>query len=214
MDNLHAALDSGQISSFTALQDFVSNSGLSPTEQASAIAVGMQKFGIQRVLNQWSQSDAEQSAMKAMTTGAITSQSQFEAQYAGQLNWDVYARLDKAFLSKAKWATPANMAALDGAVKRNNLSQEEKGRLMDMINRQAATEANKGNVLNTFDIANIANDAAAKVKTSRIPYVGEITKVDIPNNISRNDSDKAFYDSNGNQVSYDSDTNSWTMVGK
>lgn len=210
-NSLSQALMSGKVTDLSSLKAYVSNlEGITDTEREGLISTGMSYFGMGRTAKNWSQSDALDRAYGDLRTGKITTKAELDANYAGQISEATLYTLGKAFTSQYKWASPENMAALEGVVKSQNLTKVEQARIMEQINGIATQKGEKGEKVTVEDVVDIANRASTKIvyqKNTLMPNK-ETNIVNVPTGAVQN-SDGTWTDNQGIPITYNPDTSEW-----
>ena len=210
-NSLSQALMSGQVSDLSSLRAYVSNlDGVTDTEREGLISTGMSYFGMGRTSKNWSQSDALDRAYGDLRTGKITTKAELDANYAGQISEATLYTLDKAFTSQYKWASPENMAALEGVVKSQSLTKVEQARIMEQINGMAAQKGEQGQKITVEDVVDIANRASTKIvyEKNRVMPDKTTNMINVPAGAVQN-SDGSWTDNQGMAIVYNPDTSEW-----
>lgn len=210
-NSLSQALLAGQVTDISSLKSYVGNlDGISDTEREGLMSTGMSYFGMGRTAKAWQQADSLDRAYGDLRSGRITTRAELDANYGGQIAESTLYTLDKAFTSQYKWASPENMAALEGIVKSQGLTKVEQARIMEQINGLAASKGEDGQKVTVEDVVDAANKASTKIvyEKNRIMPDKTTSMVNVPTGAVQN-ADGSWTDDQGIPIVYDEASSEW-----
>lgn len=217
MDNwsTYVLNNQGSLKDYNSIAQAAQQFGFTGTDLNGAIGVAMQQANILKVQDDRAAQNNFEAALGDIYNGKITNKQELDAAYGGTLPYTRLMTLQSALGSKGpKWASPENVAALNGVVKELGLTSIDKARIMEKLNLAAQSNKQDGQPdLSADDVVSIAREQGATITINKSGLLGgqKVNVSSVPAGWTI--TDYGVLDPNGNTMEYDNATGSWHIRG-